>query len=484
MRTRYFISVLFVIFGALAAAVPSFAHAKLVASKPNAGEALAISPARIELQFSARVQPAMSSLVVNSEGNQIGTFALETSADEKTLWIALPELGAGTYLVIWRALSGDDHMINGEFTFQVRSSAGAESSLTSESLSEGSGHDPMGHAGPPEKAENVNWSLSLVRWLMYAAVMILTGGIVFRLFVVGGMALDPSATGIFDRRITRIFFGAIGLLIVCLLVSLIQQTSSVFGSIDPRRAFAVLSGTTFGTPWLLQFGAALGIASLFFRTTSGRRAENAGVLRAALLLSFLILLAFSATGHARAASAEYRFAIPVDWLHLLAASMWVGGIVSIVFGLPALLSVVDGTSRLNVIAEAVRRFNKLAIAATIILALTGIYNSWIHVESFDALANTLYGRVLLGKIAVTTVMIVLGGINAFVIRPRIAAASHADGTPEDRRFFKSVAFEVSLAMIVLLLAAILAFLPPARGHMPIAAESSVLTGEQSKERNG
>lgn len=67
------------------------------------------------------------------------------------------------------------------------------------------------------------------------------------------------------------------------------------------------------------------------------------------------------------------------------------------------------------------------------------------------------------------VMIVLGGINAFVLRPRTSAESYGAADAGEMRLFRNVRFEVLLAMIALLLAAILAFLPPAREHKPITA---------------
>jgi copper transport protein len=110
----------------------------------------------------------------------------------------------------------------------------------------------------------------------------------------------------------------------------------------------------------------------------------------------------------------------------------------------------------------------LVIAAILLAALTFLYKTWIHVESPSALVGTAYGFVLWVKVAISGVMIVPGGVNAFVLPPRLFAESDAG----ERRLFNSVRFEMSLAMIVLLLAAILAFLPPAREHKPISASEA------------
>jgi len=76
----------------------------------------------------------------------------------------------------------------------------------------------------------------------------------------------------------------------------------------------------------------------------------------------------------------------------------------------------------------------------------------------------------LGKIVVTGVIVGLGAMNSFVLRPRMLAEEGLPGdTSNEKLFFRSVRTEAALAAAVLLLAAILAFLPPARKHDPSAA---------------
>ncbi len=50
-------------------------------------------------------------------------------------------------------------------------------------------------------------------------------------------------------------------------------------------------------------------------------AANRGLLWAGVVVTALMMLAPSLTGHARAAAAEYRFTVFSDWLHMVAASV-------------------------------------------------------------------------------------------------------------------------------------------------------------------
>ena len=90
-------------------------------------------------------------------------------------------------------------------------------------------------------------------------------------------------------------------------------------------------------------------------------------------------------------------AMPVDVVHLLAVAVWLGGLVTLLAALrrgPA----VDRTT--------VRRFSRIAFGCVVVLVLTGAYQSWRQVGSWDALVTTAYGRLLLVKIALVLALLV------------------------------------------------------------------------------
>lgn len=449
------VKLLLIVVGITLAASTSLAHAKLVSSSPAAGEVVTASPTSIELRFSVRVQSGMSSMAVKGPSGEDVSAGPVVEADQgKELSVSLPRLDAGTYQVVWRALSADDHMIEGSFEFTV-----AGDLQTSPASQTGPDHSAMDHSAH-DTEQQINWLQSLVRWVIYIGMMILAGGLAFRVFVAAQIITDSP---VFERRLRTMLATAAPAVIVGLLFALALQTRTVTGSLSSTGALSVVSQTSFGPPWLLQLAMTAGAFSLL--AFAGLRKP---VLWAAFILSSISLIGPSLSGHARAAWDEYSFAIISDWLHLLAGSVWIGGLAVIAVALsPGLV----GTNRPNSsapLAALVRRFTSITIPATILLALTGLYNSWIHVESLAALTGTIYGQVLLIKVALSGVMVLLGGFNAFVVQPRLSAASADSRDESSVRLFSNVKFEMVLAMIVLLLAAILAFLPPAREHKPIA----------------
>ena len=106
----------------LAAAAPAAAHAVLVRSTPAARATLAEPPERVQLWFNERLEPAYSSASVwNAAGAQVDARdAVVGSDDPKRLGVSLPRIDAGAYVVKYRVLSVDGHVVDSSFPFTVR----------------------------------------------------------------------------------------------------------------------------------------------------------------------------------------------------------------------------------------------------------------------------------------------------------------------------------------------------------------------------
>jgi copper resistance protein C len=100
---------------------PAGAHALLDSTVPAAGSTLHQSPTQLELRFTQRLEPAFSRVHVRDRsGAQVDDGDPQIDrADGTLLRVSLPRLAAGRYRVIWRVLSVDNHVVNGDFTFDV-----------------------------------------------------------------------------------------------------------------------------------------------------------------------------------------------------------------------------------------------------------------------------------------------------------------------------------------------------------------------------
>jgi methionine-rich copper-binding protein CopC len=97
------------------------AHAFLDHAAPAVGSAVHASPAQVRLWFSQELEPAFSTLkVLGADGRQVDKQDKQVDlADAAVLQVSLPQLAPGRYRVVWRALSVDTHVTEGDFTFDV-----------------------------------------------------------------------------------------------------------------------------------------------------------------------------------------------------------------------------------------------------------------------------------------------------------------------------------------------------------------------------
>ena len=97
------------------------AHAFLERAEPRVGGKVHTPPTQVTLWFTERLEPAYSRVqVVDEAGLQVDKAdgAVDAS-DRRVLRASLMPLPAGKYKVIWRVLSVDTHVTEGDFTFTV-----------------------------------------------------------------------------------------------------------------------------------------------------------------------------------------------------------------------------------------------------------------------------------------------------------------------------------------------------------------------------
>jgi copper transport protein len=171
-----------------------------------------------------------------------------------------------------------------------------------------------------------------------------------------------------------------------------------------------LFGTRVGNIWLMRWGFALVTALMVFWAA---RKYEISYWWAAAGLGSITLLTLTQLSHAAArAAAEGRF-LPffVDWLHVIAVSVWMGG----VFGFPLLLlgplRAVPAETREKALVRAVRRFSKVATIVVTIIVVTGVYSVLLHVPSLSGLIGTAYGRALTMKLGLAVFVLAVGAVN-------------------------------------------------------------------------
>ncbi len=105
----------------LAAATGAGAHAFLERADPRVGSTVKTPPAQVRLWFTQPLEPAFSTVrVLDGSGRQVDKQDVTVDPGKPDLLtVSVPSLGPGTYKVVWRVLSVDTHVTEGDFTFTV-----------------------------------------------------------------------------------------------------------------------------------------------------------------------------------------------------------------------------------------------------------------------------------------------------------------------------------------------------------------------------
>ncbi|MFJ4962567.1 copper resistance CopC/CopD family protein [Streptomyces sp. NPDC088729] len=373
----------------LAGAGPASAHAALTGSDPQDGVVVATAPKEVTLSFSEGIAVGDDSIrVLDPRGERADTGAAPRDLTEGStvrygvsLHSGLPD---GTYTVAWQAVSTDSHPISGAFTFSV----GAPSATTVALPSEEAGGGPVGVV------------YGIARYAAYAGFVLLAGGSAFVLACwQRGAGARPM-----QRLVVRGWITLTAATLVMLLLRNPYTGSGRFAdAFDLDGLQAVLDtkpGAALVARLLLLGAAALFIAVLFGmypRRDDEREKKDLtfGLAVGGGVVAAGIAATWAMSEHA-SAGIQAGLAMPVDVLHLLAVAAWLGGLASL---LVALYRTPDIGS------AAVRRFSRVAFGSVLVLAATGIYQSWRQVGSWSALTGTRYGQLLILKIVLIAVLL-------------------------------------------------------------------------------
>ena len=230
---------------------------------------------------------------------------------------------------------------------------------------------------------------------------------------------------------------------------------------DPLVPWAEDAGVLLATPWGLAWKLAVVGAFVLLGAfaLSAPRSDGSPIRQSAWVAARVVagaMCAFPAfTGHAVSTGGLRWLTVPADILHVLAAGTWIGGLF---FVLVAERRERRRTGRGNaLLGEVVPYFSPVALVSAAVLIGTGSFAATVHVESLEALVASQYGRFLLTKIGLVTVVLILGAINWRRHAPRLWGAGGA------RPLRKNAILELVVAHAVILLTAVLTRTPPLGG---------------------
>jgi copper transport protein len=436
------------------------AHPVVKRSVPAAGHTLSEPPRELMLEFSTSIQLSLSSVeLVGPDGrtHPIGPL-MRSGTDGLTAAIA-GTLATGSYHVRWRTAGADGHPVGGQYTFVVAPQVEAPGDTGHPSVVE----HHLAEAFPQQVEQFGVGSAGFVavRGVTYALLITLIGVVGFQVLVLqsAGRRLGPDGAAFGEIAMAQ--SNAVGVAASCglVLAGFVRLTAQVYALTEAGRgptwetASAVVSAGAWGLGMVLQIGGGL-LAIVGFLLA---RRPAAGAPTAAYL-SVCVLVFFPAlSGHAVALDRFGALPIVADAVHVLSAGGWLGTLLVIMLvGVPNAVRS-DGLHPERVISVLVNAFSPAALVFAGLAVVTGGFAAWMHLGNFAELWLSDYGRTLLLKLAVVSLVALTGGYNWRRVRPALGTNQ---GT---RRLTLSASTELVVAAVVIVITAVLVATPPPSG---------------------
>jgi len=438
----------------------ALAHASFLGSSPAPGERVKASPGSIALRFTESLNRTLSAafLVDARTGRRIPTRLSASGTAELSLQ-PLAALGRDPYRVDWHTVSTDDgHALQGSFAFGVRAAAvGGTRSVQQSPFADG------------------GWLRALVRMLFYVALFLFAGMAFLRALlpargrgswlVPGGVAdqLPAGTARALEERATALVLDA-GLAATAGAAALaLLDTANAAGGISVSAVH----------DYLLANGAGLARVSvvgiLLLAVAAGRALPRLGAIAVVLALGGLSL-----SGHASAADPRAA-AVAADWIHLIAASAWIGGLGAIAYVWGREIRRLPGRARLAVMRLVLKGFGQVALPAFAVVVVSGAISALLELGRAAALWETGYGRVLLLKMTLVAAIATVSYLHAMRLRPRLLAANPHPDPRLEARHWRLLRREPWLAVGALAAVAVLVAFPlPPRQLADLARASAAL----------
>ena len=418
------------------------AHAVLLRSIPPTGQTLQRAPDQVQLLFSEPIDPAFSSVRVLDSSKQPvdrGDGGVDPNDDHQLSASLKPGLANGIYMVAWRSLSTIDvHPDEGQYALYIGVPVPTGASATTASQI----------TATPET--------TLGRWWFYLAASLFGGVLATWKLVLSGALKDDVRATVRHRAYQLIVLGGVLLVLGTLFMAVAQAAAAAGVPLNEaigRPLSDLLLRGRFASIWWPRLG--LEVVSLLLVAIGGLEGMAA---ESALATLPAVLLTSSLTSHGAALPSGPAAGIAVDWLHIVGATAWVGGLISLAVLLPVIYRTVrSGTeSDSAAIPRLIRRFGRFALAASAIVVLSGVVQAGIEVGSWTGLLDTAYGELVLIKVGLLAAMLGLA-----VFNDRRGKAQHVGANV----LRGGVRAELVLGLLALATAAMLTGTPPTRGSL-------------------
>jgi len=433
MRRLLFVAILAAIGFVLFFPATASAHAVLLRSDPAQDAILHVPPDQVRLWFSEALNPTFSTVSVENAANQqrIDNRDAQLSPDDSSEMLVTlqPHLPPAVYIVIWRSDSNDDgHIEAGSFLYTLARPDGTIPTISSSMASE------VTTTGGGNTFTFLTFFNLLMITLLELGAIFWVGALCWLTFVLppsedaANEEVEVTGQQVIERFERRF---ALPLLLLLLLantgVLLGQALSLSNGAWENAFASSLLvnlvTSGAFGLFWFVRelviiLALRLALHQMQFKRRSSHANSSLRWLNLALGLVLFTTIALSS--HAAAVRGTLVLpAVIADWLHLVAAALWIGGMMSIAALYVPLLRGHSIAEQARSLLTVLPSYTPWAVAGVILMAVTGPFSATVQLQSWEQLLTTLYGQVLVIKVLLVGLLLMTSAMHVFWLRPHL-----------------------------------------------------------------
>lgn len=305
----------------------------------------------------------------------------------------------------------------------------------------------------------VRWGLPAVTTLTYAATMTTIGAYGLLAVALPGEERTSGAR----RLALRVGTGAAVAWTLLQLAGLLLTHASITGSVGGPDYTAQLA--QFLTEIELGYTLLWALVLAALTAVVGAGATGATGAAWATVLGVAATLPVAMTGHAAGAT-SHEVAVSSMWMHTAGISLWIGGLAVLVVLGPRLGPALPDTAE---------RFSRLAAWCYALVAVSGLANASIRLNSPTELLTTDWGRLLAVKVLLFALLGWMGQRHRAATIPALRADAHRGSTGRGRTFWRLAAAEVATMGAVTGVAVALGASVPPVPEDPLPDPSPVFT---------
>jgi putative copper resistance protein D len=257
----------------------------------------------------------------------------------------------------------------------------------------------------------VRWGVPVAKLLMNLGVAVTIGALALAVFALSdrqpeyGRALDIAAAG---AAVWAVAGGIAAMLTFSSLANIPFALDDSYGQVLGQY----LTANEIGRAWLTTVLLGAVITVLCFAVRNQTLVALVGIL------AVLAVLPLAEQGHA-GSRASHDIAITAIFLHIAAASAWLGGLVSVVLLKPQ-LDAGAGSGGGSRLARVLPRYSTLALLAFVVVAASGYVSAAVRIGELPSVL-TPYGILVLVKVAALGALGLFGVFYRRVLIERIVS---------------------------------------------------------------